>query len=209
LRIEAGLCLHPKNTIMKKLLPLLILLCITALLMPSCNNSSMLSLTKRHYRSDLYVDRVVKKNNIKPLDVAKVTARPEPKTTPAIIIQPKQEAAFVTPAPVAEKLKTTKKIASTKQIAATANKTVTENLANENISPASNNVINTTDNVSDHEVRVDANIAFLVIVLCAIFIPPLGVGLMYGIHAYFWIDLILTLIFFIPGMIFALVVVLT
>ena len=53
-----------------------------------------------------------------------------------------------------------------------------------------------------------SDVPFVVIVLCAIFIPPLGVGLMYGITGYFWIDLILTLLFFFPGMIFALIVVL-
>jgi len=59
-----------------------------------------------------------------------------------------------------------------------------------------------------HHDRDNSSVPFVVIVLCAIFIPPLGVGLMYGINSYFWIDLILTLLFFFPGMIFALIVVL-
>ena len=53
------------------------------------------------------------------------------------------------------------------------------------------------------------NVSFVAIVICAIFLPPVGVALMYGIHDYFWIDLILTLLFFFPGMIFALIVVLS
>jgi uncharacterized membrane protein YqaE (UPF0057 family) len=46
-------------------------------------------------------------------------------------------------------------------------------------------------------------------IIFAILIPPLGVFLHEGeINSRFWIDLILTLLFFIPGMIYALIVVL-
>jgi uncharacterized membrane protein YqaE (UPF0057 family) len=46
-------------------------------------------------------------------------------------------------------------------------------------------------------------------IICAIFLPPLGVYLHEGeINNKFWLDLILTLLFFIPGMIYALIVVL-
>ena len=49
----------------------------------------------------------------------------------------------------------------------------------------------------------------IVQVICAIFIPPLGVYLHEGeINNKFWIDLLLTLLFFLPGMIYALIVVL-
>ena len=46
-------------------------------------------------------------------------------------------------------------------------------------------------------------------VIFAILIPPLGVFLHEGeINGRFWIDLLLTILFFIPGMIYALIVVL-
>ena len=49
----------------------------------------------------------------------------------------------------------------------------------------------------------------LVQVIFAILIPPLGVFLHEGvINSRFWIDLLLTLLFYVPGMIYALVVVL-
>ena len=44
--------------------------------------------------------------------------------------------------------------------------------------------------------------------IIAIFIPFLGVGLYMGITTEFWISLILTLLFFIPGLIYALWVIL-
>ena len=48
---------------------------------------------------------------------------------------------------------------------------------------------------------------WFLIVLC-IFIPPLAVAIMYGLGDKFWISLILTLLFWIPGVIYALIQVL-
>ena len=46
-------------------------------------------------------------------------------------------------------------------------------------------------------------------VICAILLPPLGVYLHEGeINGRFWISLLLTLLFYVPGMIYALIVVL-
>jgi len=41
-------------------------------------------------------------------------------------------------------------------------------------------------------------------IIIAIFIPPLAAFLTVGIGLHFWLNLILTLIFFVPGMIHAL-----
>lgn len=41
-------------------------------------------------------------------------------------------------------------------------------------------------------------------ILCAVFIPPVGVFLTVGIGLQFWINLLLTILFFFPGMIHAL-----
>jgi uncharacterized membrane protein YqaE (UPF0057 family) len=46
-----------------------------------------------------------------------------------------------------------------------------------------------------------------IIILC-ILLPPLGVYLMFGIDNRFWISLILTLLFILPGIIYSLIVVL-
>ncbi|MEL6923532.1 MAG: YqaE/Pmp3 family membrane protein [Bacteroidota bacterium] len=48
----------------------------------------------------------------------------------------------------------------------------------------------------------------LVAVIAAVFIPPLGVALDRGINQQFWISLILTLLFFVPGLIYSLYVIL-
>lgn len=45
---------------------------------------------------------------------------------------------------------------------------------------------------------------FLLLVIISILIPPLAVFIQFGISNEFWIDLILTLLFFLPGLIYAL-----
>ena len=62
-------------------------------------------------------------------------------------------------------------------------------------------------NFSGNSGHSSNNVPFWLIVVCAIFIPPLGVALMYGITDKFWICLALTLCFWLPGMIYALILV--
>ncbi|NEN22614.1 YqaE/Pmp3 family membrane protein [Cryomorpha ignava] len=45
-------------------------------------------------------------------------------------------------------------------------------------------------------------------IILAIILPPLAVGLLYGIGTEFLISLVLTLLFFLPGVIYALIMVL-
>ena len=47
----------------------------------------------------------------------------------------------------------------------------------------------------------------LVMIIMAVFLPPLAVFFKKGIMPTFWLNLLLTLLFFIPGMIHALLVV--
>ncbi|WP_128892432.1 YqaE/Pmp3 family membrane protein [Erythrobacter sp. HKB08] len=46
----------------------------------------------------------------------------------------------------------------------------------------------------------------LIVLILSILIPPVGVFLRHGLDRDFWINLILTLIFFVPGVIHALYV---
>lgn len=48
----------------------------------------------------------------------------------------------------------------------------------------------------------------LLLVILAIILPPLGVGLKYGLSSKFWINVLLTILGYIPGIIHALVVIL-
>lgn len=48
----------------------------------------------------------------------------------------------------------------------------------------------------------------LLAIIVAIFLPPVGVAIHEGITTRFWICLVLTLLFFVPGLIYALFVIL-
>lgn len=56
--------------------------------------------------------------------------------------------------------------------------------------------------------RSSGGVPLWFLIVLAIFIPPLAVAIMYGISDKFWISLILTLCFWIPGVIYALIQVL-
>lgn len=47
--------------------------------------------------------------------------------------------------------------------------------------------------------------SFVLYIILAILIPPLAVGLLYGISTEFWISLVLTLLFWLPGAIYAVI----
>lgn len=47
--------------------------------------------------------------------------------------------------------------------------------------------------------------SIILYVILAIILPPLAVGLLYGIGTEFWLSLILTIIFWVPGVIYALI----
>lgn len=47
----------------------------------------------------------------------------------------------------------------------------------------------------------------VILIIIALFLPPLAVFLKYGLESEFWINLILTLVGFFPGMVHALYVV--
>ncbi|MDQ3110767.1 MAG: YqaE/Pmp3 family membrane protein [Bacteroidota bacterium] len=52
----------------------------------------------------------------------------------------------------------------------------------------------------------DGDVSAVLLVILCILLPPLAVFLVDGIGLNFWLDLILTLLFFLPGIIFALIV---
>lgn len=68
--------------------------------------------------------------------------------------------------------------------------------------------IDRTNAVMGTPVATPSDGSLLLYIILAILIPPLAVGLLYGIGTEFWISLILTLLFFIPGMVYALIMVL-
>jgi len=190
---------------MKKLISSIVLFVVTSILLSSCSSPSTMALTKRHYRPGYYVDWASKKPIVAPNRVT-ASIKSEPKIELITVAKTQSPLTISSVALIPEKLSKLQKRIAQKHINVIADKTFTPTAVNQNENTLTISGINSTTAVAD--VRVDVNVSFVVIVICAIFLPPLGVALMYGIHLYFWVDLILTLLFFFPGMIFALIVVL-
>ena len=86
----------------------------------------------------------------------------------------------------------------------TINSNIVEPIFNERSLPEDVKAIENKNNSSGSSPAV----SLVVLVLLAIFIPPLAVFLARGLGDEFWISLILTLLFWLPGMIYALLIVL-
>jgi uncharacterized membrane protein YqaE (UPF0057 family) len=193
---------------MKNILQQLTLLTAAIVLLSSCGNLSKMSLTKRHYRSGYFVDF----GGIKHIAHAHTTTIEQKKLGLPVTIakSPEQIILHTSAIKVEYPGNAVEYPVSKKKKSALQGPISTNSATPIALSVTAGPIANPGEqSVMDHHTQVNANVAFAVIVICAIFIPPLGVALMYGINSYFWIDLILTLIFFFPGMIFALIVVLT
>lgn len=55
------------------------------------------------------------------------------------------------------------------------------------------------------ELRQTNDDEYVLMMILAVIIPPLGVGLVYGVHSEFWISLLLTLLFWLPGAIYSVI----
>ncbi|HTA28329.1 MAG TPA: YqaE/Pmp3 family membrane protein [Bacteroidia bacterium] len=195
---------------MKKQINTFIFFAAIGMLLSSCSNLSKISIAKRHYRSGYYVNFGQKNHtSATAITAARISAKPNPKPqVPSAIIAAKQSNPIAVNASKATEVNISapQKVTNPIEIKHINNiSTYSTPSFAPNISAT---VTHSSESESEAHARVDVDVSYVVIILCAIFIPPLGVGLMYGIDSYFWIDLILTLLFFFPGMIFALIVVL-
>jgi len=196
---------------MKKIVVHFTLFTLAVIILSSCGNSHGITIAKRHYRSGYYVDFGSRSHtNTIASSIAKTPASIQHKVAPITIAKQENYVAVKAPIVAVEKPSIATRISVTKNTQATNTNILNSTIADQNV-----RILNTWNN-SDvsgsmgdgHHSHDNVSVPFVVIVLCAILIPPLGVGLMYGINSYFWIDLLLTLLFFFPGMIFALIVVL-
>jgi len=195
---------------MKKQLSSILYIFLAAFLFASCGNMSNLSVAKRHYRGGYYVDfghkktipvaTTTTKNNVLPVNHSApvVTANVVKTTEISPIVKTEQKPV------ISEKLTITRESGYKKD------QNISTSILEENIhtSQAIETNKSTASGSSSSSTASSSAVPFWVVVVCAIFIPPLGVYFAYGIGTYFWIDLILTLLFFFPGMIFALIMVL-
>ena len=196
---------------MKKLPLLIIFASVFGLLLSSCSRLKDITITKRHYRSGFYVDlggsdrnTVTPTTSQKSKSFENSIASASVKTAPVVaVVQDKQDSKSIS---VPEHLKVKKKSAvraSANTYASTENiSEVRENMESANLQRELNSLPDIAMPASSSE---DA--PMWAIILFAILIPPLGVGLKFGIVDKFWISLVLTLLFWLPGAIYSVIVV--
>jgi uncharacterized membrane protein YqaE (UPF0057 family) len=189
---------------MKRLLAGLMLFTANGIILSSCSSTSSLSITKRHYRSGYYVD-LGGRSRTHVVAINRATLKNGSEPIHAIEVK---QVAYVVSKPISVDYAKLNVVNVAKQMMLPKNKEINSVSIEQNEIVRSPPIVNNLQDQSTHAKNVSVPLA--VIVICAIFIPPLGVGLMYGVSDwYFWVDLILTILFFLPGMIFALVVVLS
>ena len=181
----------------------------------SCARLADISITKRHYRSGYFVDLGSSKP-VQPKVREKLSSLPPVKTAAGTIHKDvkssrQENNVFTTsneipvPAPVSEKKKKQNVPAAINYYAGTNSNYVKPEKITEEYTfvPYSTSA----DETSDEANRNSSSAPFWVIILFCILIPPIGVALKFGIVDKFWICLLLTLLFWLPGAIYALIVV--
>lgn len=189
---------------MKKTLPALSILFLAILVFSSCSNLRNLSIEKRHYGKGYYVHtngKRVMTNDAKAEEVAAINQSEVTETVIAPVattVNSNIEAAPVTTSAPVQKPAVAENNAVPKVVAEPV-RTVTKNTKAEQTK-----VVRAASKKAKSTAADDVSL-ILIIILCFL-LPPLAVFLSEGITTNFWIDLILTLLFFLPGIIFALIV---
>lgn len=213
---------------MKKSSLVIMLLC-SCLLLSSCSRLSDISITKRHYRSGYYVDLGGSHKQNKTKHRASATVTTEAKTTEITTTAPVTATAIPS---ASDELKENSAVAPEKTISEASPVLVTATIKEKKQSPkkVSDNVYASSQDLSDITMEIQAtllknsiavntskenniisssasssgaSVPQWLLIVFAIILPPLAIGLMYGIIDKFWISCLLTLLFWIPGVIYA------
>ncbi len=190
---------------MKKSALLFSVIFFAALFLSSCAHRNI-TIEKRHYGNGYYVHTTGKIHHDKTVKSETAIAIQEnqaPEEKAEVVRSKKEEAA---PVAVSTSASSEKKSAKTKH--STAKEVIAE--------PVRVIEKNTTETAATEPVRqigkkkstpsTAGEVDMVLIIILCFLLPPLAVYLSEGITTNFWIDLILTLLFFIPGIIFALIV---
>jgi uncharacterized membrane protein YqaE (UPF0057 family) len=191
----------------KNLLVLFSVFAGAAFVFSSCSGSGDLTIQKRRYSNGFYVHRSstpdaseksISENaqsaaalqpEAAPATAAITAAEPQPAQASASAVQPAAQPAVA------------KSNRSAVHAPAAAEK---QSRPDTKVSESSKPAVSTTEKPVT---PTDADTNLVLLVILAIIIPPVAVFLKDGLSTNFWISLILTLLFWVPGVIFALLVV--
>jgi len=213
---------------MKKLPLLITLVTLTGMMLSSCSRLENITVTKRQHRSGYYVDlgsrkketpvRKVAKSNLpeeKPVAVITETSPTVAVTEPTI----KQENVSLansttesTPAPQSnwakQALKKKEVHSETTNNIFASRQTTSEIKEIVNSETLKKRTRSFADSIDQLRTNTSEDVPFWLLIVLAIILPPLAVGLKFGISTEFWISILLTLLFWLPGVIYALILIL-
>ena len=192
---------------MKKLSAFIIIGFCALFLLSSCSRLSNITVSKRHYRSGFYVDLgshkpvVAQREASEP--IVSLTARPAEVTTKdqnTLVPSKLPESPLAYRVPADQKKHIAKIYASAQNPSIVNDEIKAERISDQ--------IASMPQFVNPDSKSGASTAPMWVIVLFAILIPPVGVALKFGIIDKFWISLLLTLLFWLPGAIYSLIVVL-
>ena len=194
---------------MNKIISSSILFVAGAMMVASNVNAQGITIEKRHYKGGYYIDFGKKKAENKTTlatnqSIAAVKASSS-NSIPVINEAPAEQMQLVAVTNVPVKREKSKHTAIANVIAKQANVALgkTDNNVVSYATEDSVTGVASTENSSNA-----SGMPLILLVIITILIPFLGVGLAKGIGTPFWIDLILTLLFYFPGLIYGLIVIL-
>ncbi len=185
-------------------------LLLAGTLLSSCSKLSNISVTKRHYRSGFYVDLGSSRRSESRPRVSKAeTAVTSPSASGNVkekgCIAP--EKTVQAPTPVFHTRYAEEKKQADKKASNTFASAQDISTTDMDLQAAMSYVASLPDAITPVTAESSESAPMWVIILFAILIPPIGVALKFGIIDKFWISLLLTLIFWLPGAIYSLIVV--
>lgn len=200
---------------MKKLFNLSAIIIIASMLFTSCSKQTSLTLTKRLYRKGYYVNFGIAENNKQ--NTIDTKAAPIAKLNPI-----ENSPILLANNTSVENLQKLAEKQNSEPVIVSENKPVKQTHISKLINKAktfNNNLINSANNVQlvkhntasknaqkGNSDKLHGGPEDILILLFCIFIPPIGVFLLRGLDTEFWLDLLLTILFFFPGMIYAIIV---
>jgi uncharacterized membrane protein YqaE (UPF0057 family) len=197
---------------MKKLFTSSALLLAGAIMTSTFSHAQSISITKRHYTGGYYIDFGGKKKAASKAEIA----QPAQQNVASVEAKSVNSIPVVTnEAPMQMNMVAVNNV-SIKREKAKKHTTAMNVVAKSANVEASNNVIAFSPVSDDSITKVSATetssnaagMPLILLVIITILIPFLGVGLAKGVHGEFWLDLILTLLFYLPGLIYGLIVIL-
>ncbi|HET6992235.1 MAG TPA: YqaE/Pmp3 family membrane protein [Bacteroidia bacterium] len=186
---------------------------LAGLFFASCSSERNFVVEKRHYTKGYYVHGNGNRNEEKTTALVSTKTTNENSLTPSAPVNPNliiaTNATIENPKPVNSKAESVVKqnqLFSKNPVSGNHHAVSQKNTVEKNATPASHNIFapKAKKNADGKSGGGDVNGALLVL-LC-LFIPPLAVFLVDGIGTPFWIDLILCLLFYLPGIIYAFIV---